>query len=127
MSGFERCRTSAPDHTGLVRRGLGQGEAIMWKMIAALVTLAFVALFIIVKSGDPFSVPDKAGTQDGSASAMLAVPATAPVASVPASTPSAPAAGTGTAATASTPAEAPAPPAIKMSTRRTTVVGASAS
>lgn len=63
MPGFERCRTSAPNHTGLVRRDLGQGKAIMWKMIAALVTLAFIALFIITNSGDPTSAPVKMNTR----------------------------------------------------------------
>lgn len=95
----------------------------MWKVITALVTLAFIVLFIIANSGDLDSVPGKAGNQDGSASAMPS--ATAIAAPNAASTPPMPAAGTGPATTASTPAEPPAAPAIQMSTTRTTVVGAS--
>jgi hypothetical protein len=101
----------------------------MWKMITALITLAFIVLFIIVKSGDPISAPDEARSHGDSASAMSSTAAIAPAAPMAASTPAASAAGTGAAATASVPApaEPAAGPTIKMSTTRTTVVGASAS
>lgn len=95
----------------------------MWKVITALVTLALIILFIIANSGDPVSVPGKAGNQDGSASAMPSATVIAPAVSLAASTPSALSAGT--AATASASAEPIAAPAIKMSTTRPTVVGAS--
>lgn len=77
----------------------------MWKMIAALATLIFIALSIIANSGDPTSAPVIRGSHGESASAMRpAEPMTASK-SV--------AADTGAAAEIAQ---------VKMSTRRTTVI-----
>jgi hypothetical protein len=94
----------------------------MWKLITALITIAFIVLFIIVNSGDPIGAPDAARNHGESAPAIPSPSATVPAA--PMVAPAAAAADTGAAATASAPAEPV--PAIKMSTKRTTVVRASA-
>ncbi len=94
----------------------------MGKVIAALVALAFVALFIIANSGDPGGAPAITGSHGESASVIR------PATPTPPAQPAAADAGA-TAATvpaAAAPAEPVAAAPIKMSARRTTVVHASA-